>query len=90
MLAKWFLLLWQTTAKLKGDQLLHRIPVIGPGWVDIFNRVAKRNIWMYYSIQVQTEYHLLTCKKLVMADVRLLFGADIYVGKRQLRMDNRL
>jgi len=45
---------------------------------------------MYYTIQVQTEYHLLTCKKLVMAHVRLLFGADIYVGKRQLRMDNRL
>ena len=65
--------------------------IVGPGQVDIFNRVANPvfgctvcRIW------VRTECHLFTCKKLVMACESGLLGADISIGSRQPRIDNRL
>ena len=62
--------------------------LIGNDRVDIFYRVANPSIWMYYL--PDPEYHLFKCKKLVMAFVPVLLGADISIGSRQPPIDNSL
>ena len=60
--------------------------LIGNDRVDIFYRVANPSIWMYYL--PDPEYHLFRCKKLVMAFVPVLLGADISIDSHRPRTDN--
>src|SRR6218665_1359555 len=71
--------------------LWHSTSCVGNDRVDIFYRVANPSIWTYYLPDPSTNRVSFLCMyKLVMAFVPGLLRADISIGSRQPRIDNRL